>query len=119
MVRHACLCRRPKADGEVAQVARQAARAIHRGDDDALRREPARWPALASLCDDSPGALRITNRAALHKLLGAAITDPAALTPTRRPGTADGPQRRVTTDSGHRMSKTAASNVLLRPVVRR
>lgn len=117
-VRNTCLNRKPRSGSEATQLALQAARAIHRCDFQALRREAARWPALATLLDDDGTTIHTSNERAVHKLLGAAITDPDSLAHQRMPGaTAGGGARRAPTGGG--MTKFAVASVLLRSAPRR
>lgn len=87
-VRNICMQRQPRSNGEITQAGLQAARAAHRGDATAFRRELQRWPALRRTADDSDGSIHINDDDAFHRLIGAAIADPASLTPARRPGQA-------------------------------
>lgn len=95
--------RQPRSDGEITQAGLQAARAAYRGDATAFDRELRRWPALRKTASTSDGATHIPNDEGFHKVIGAAIVDPASLTPARQPGhnaadapALDGPPRRRT-----------------------
>lgn len=118
VVRHACLSRRPRTEGEVVQQALQVARAVHHRDDGAIQREKERWPALARLFDDTCDPTRPRSSTALHRLLGKAISDLAALTPQQTPTEPRGrPSRNAKRQP--RLTKTAQHNVMLRPAVKR
>lgn len=99
-------------------MALQVARAVHHDDTTALRREAARWPALARLCSDPTGQPQVRNADELNKLLGKALTSPSTLTAQQRPrptnGPATGRTARPTPTHG-----APARNVMLRPAVRR
>lgn len=117
-VRNLCLHRRPRSSGEVLQVALQTARAIHRCDEAALRREASRWPALAKYVVDDGASVRVGATKAVQKLLGEALTAPDALASHRRPGAEVSSGARRSEQCGH-MTKAMAANVLLRPAQRR
>lgn len=96
----------------------QTARAIHRCDAVALRREARRWPALAKHILDDGETVRVRDAKAVHKLLREAFTTPDALLSHRKPGAESGSGARGN-GQGQRMSKATAANILLRPAQRR
>lgn len=118
VVRNECLHKRPRTNGEVTQAALQAARAIHRHDEQALRRETARWPALAQRYDDW-GSLRLRSTDTLHRLPGATIADPASLAPQRRPSADERRKTQRRPDADGAMTRAAAASVMLRPAAKR
>lgn len=100
-----CLRRRPTTPREYTMLGLQLARALARNDMAMTRKVAQTWPAALATIETIDGVTRVTDLAALTKLIGTAIADPTTLATPAGGTTTPADRRRNATRYDERSAK--------------